>query len=164
MYGGILCAEDRAIDNPYYQLAKVKPSPLSAAFDLDYFMEMAACDQQQKKSLKGLLATEQSIPGLGNGVLQDILFNAKLHPKRKVNTLSIGEKERLFHSIKTTLLEMVSMGGRNSEKDLYGDVCGYQTKLSSKTVKQPCSLCGGVIVKAAYMGGSIYYCETCQKI
>jgi hypothetical protein len=32
----------------------------------------------KKLSLKALLATEQRIPGLGNGVLQDILFKARM--------------------------------------------------------------------------------------
>lgn|GEM_PF-2077218 len=30
---------------------------------------------------KAFLATEQRIPGLGNGVLQDILWTARIHPK-----------------------------------------------------------------------------------
>jgi formamidopyrimidine-DNA glycosylase len=48
-------------------------------------------DAVQKLSLKAALATEQRIPGLGNGSLQDILWQAHLHPKRKTNTLSDEE-------------------------------------------------------------------------
>ncbi|MFA6873005.1 MAG: zinc finger domain-containing protein, partial [Bacteroidaceae bacterium] len=29
---------------------------------------------------------------------------------------------------------------------------------------QPCPRCGNQIRKEAYMGGSIYYCPTCQKL
>jgi len=54
-------------------------------------------DDLQNKSIKFLLATEQRIPGLGNGVLQDILFKAKIHPKRKVADLSEKNKCELFH-------------------------------------------------------------------
>lgn len=56
-----------------------------------------------KSSVKVLLATEQRIPGLGNGVLQDILFNAKINPKREINSLTDIDKSALLQSIKMTL-------------------------------------------------------------
>ncbi|SET60087.1 formamidopyrimidine-DNA glycosylase [Natronincola peptidivorans] len=162
MYGGIWCFKDGEFDNIYYKIAKEKPSPLSEEFDLDYFEKLIADENLQKKSLKFVLATEQRIPGLGNGVLQDILFNAQLHPKRKILTLSEEEREKLYHSIKFTLQDMVVKGGRDIEKDLFGCPGGYATKLSKKTVNEPCSLCGSDIIKEAYLGGSIYYCKGCQ--
>ena len=114
--------------------------------------------------MKAFLATEQRIPGIGNGVLQDILFNAKLHPKRKTNTLSNKDKEELLDSLKSTLTQMVDEGGRDTETDLYGKPGGYKTVLSRNTVNKPCLDCGTIIKKEAYMGGSIYFCPTCQKI
>lgn len=162
MYGGLWCFDDEAFDNQYYEIAKSKPSPLSEQFDLKYFKSMTSDENLQKKSVKAVLATEQRIPGLGNGVLQDILFNAKIHPTRKFISLSDKEKESLYHAIKSTLHEMVIRGGRDTEKDLFGCPGGYVTKLSNKTLKAPCKVCGGNIIKKAYMGGSIYYCESCQ--
>lgn len=41
---------------------------------------------------------------------------------------------------------------------------GYKTKLSKNTVDKPCPVCGNIIKKEAYMGGSIYFCPTCQKL
>ena len=78
-------------------------------------------------SLKAFLATEQRIPGLGNGVLQDILFNAALHPKRKINSLSEGDKDKLFNSVKETLTKMTFEGGRDTERDLFDCSGGYIT-------------------------------------
>jgi len=115
-------------------------------------------------SMKALLATEQRIPGLGNGVLQDILFNGGIHPKRKKSTLSDFEKGELFHSLKVTLNSMTENGGRDTEKDLFGINGKYKTILSKNTVNKPCPNCGGNIVKEAYLGGAIYYCPVCQKI
>ncbi|NLY44513.1 MAG: endonuclease VIII [Tissierella sp.] len=162
MYGGIWCFKDGEFDNIYYKLAKEKPSPLSKEFDFKYYENIISDEKVQKKSLKFVLATEQRIPGLGNGVLQDILFNAKLHPKRKISTLYDEEKRKLYNSIRNTLDEMVTKGGRDTEKDLFGHTGGYATKLSKNTVKAPCKICGNNIIKEAYMGGSIYYCEGCQ--
>ena len=162
MYGGIWCFKDGEFDNIYYKLAKEKPSPLSKEFDFKYYENIISDENVQRKSLKFVLATEQRIPGLGNGVLQDILFNAKLHPKRKISTLCAEEKKKLYNSIRNTLDEMVTKGGRDTEKDLFGHAGGYATKLSKNTVKAPCKICGNNIIKEAYMGGSIYYCAGCQ--
>jgi formamidopyrimidine-DNA glycosylase len=164
MYGGLMCFHSGEMDNKYYKIAKEKPSPLSDQFDKKYFDEMLSYQDMQKLSTKAFLATEQRIPGLGNGVLQDILYIAGIHPKRKINTLRDEDKERLFKSIKETLAEMAFKGGRDTEKDLFGCPGGYMTCLSKNTVDRPCPICGGTIRKESYMGGSIYYCEGCQKI
>jgi formamidopyrimidine-DNA glycosylase len=113
--------------------------------------------------MKAFLATQQRIPGLGNGVLQDILYVACLHPKRKVALLNAEEKERLFRSVKATLSEMADCGGRDTERDLFGKPGGYVTRASKNTAGQPCPVCGSVIRKEAYLGGSIYFCPRCQK-
>jgi len=163
MYGAIyVFPAGTRVTNKYYLLAKEKPSPLSARFDPPYFEKLFDANSDQL-SLKAFLATEQRIPGLGNGVLQDILFNAKMQPKKKVSTMSDREKRDLFASIKSILKDMVGKGGRDTEKDLFGDFGGYKTRLSKNTAGTPCLVCGTVILKEAYLGGSIYYCKKCQK-
>jgi formamidopyrimidine-DNA glycosylase len=163
MYGGMGAFLDGELDNPYYKVAKEKPSPLSPAFDKAYFDGIISVSEVQKLSLKALLATEQRIPSLGNGVLQDILFKAQMHPKKKVNTLGEKDKEALYNSVKATLSEMADQGGRDTELDLFGRPGGYKTILCKNTVNKPCPVCGTIIKKEAYMGGSIYYCEKCQR-
>jgi formamidopyrimidine-DNA glycosylase len=118
----------------------------------------------QKLSAKAFLATEQRIPGLGNGVSQDILWHAKIHPKRKINTLSGEEFKQLFRSVQTILNKMTELGGRDTEKDLYGNNGGYLTKMSKNTSGSTCPDCDGLIIKETYLGGSIYYCRNCQLI
>lgn len=162
MYGGMWCFEEGEFENIYYEIAKEKPSPLSEKFDYDCYKKIISHKEVQNKSAKALLATEQRIPGLGNGVLHDILFNAKINPKRKVSSFSQDEIDKLYESIKSTLHEMTLKGGRDTEKDLFGCSGGYKTILSKKTYKEPCKICGGNIIKKAYLGGSIYYCESCQ--
>lgn len=164
MYGGILCFKEGACKNKYYLTAKEKPSPVSKKFNEKYFHNIVSDTNMQNKSAKFLLATEQRIPGLGNGVLQDILFNAKIHPKTKVFDLSDSKKIGLFLSIKIVLSDMIEKGGRDTEKDLFGVNGGYITKLSKNTVGQPCINCGSLIKKENYMGGSIYYCSRCQEL
>jgi formamidopyrimidine-DNA glycosylase len=163
MYGGLWAFKKGTYENPYYEKARKASSPLSGEFDRAYFAHLVDPPKARKLSAKGFLATEQRIPGLGNGVLQDILFAAKLHPKRKVDTLTAGEQQALFRSVKGTLAEMSKKGGRDTEKDLYGQDGGYRTKLSRNTVGQPCPTCRRKILKENYMGGAIYFCPGCQK-
>ncbi|OQB24218.1 MAG: Formamidopyrimidine-DNA glycosylase [Firmicutes bacterium ADurb.Bin182] len=164
MYGGLWCFKDGEFDNPYYILAKEKPSPVTDRFDRHYFETILTRPENAGLSAKALLAAEQRIPGLGNGVLQDILFEARIHPKKKVNTFSQVEKEALYSSVKSVLLRMVESGGRDTEKDLFGNPGGYRTKLSRNTAGKPCPVCGTLIQKEAYMGGSVYFCGNCQKL
>ncbi len=162
MYGGLGCYKAGENNNPYYLTAGEKPSPVSTGFTRAYFDRLITDEKLQNKSMKAVLATEQRIPGLGNGVLQDILYNAKIHPKRNLNTLDQGERQILHQSIRTTLKEMIKKGGRDTEKDLYGNPGGYRTKASKNTVDTACGICGAMFVKQAYMGGSIYFCPGCQ--
>jgi formamidopyrimidine-DNA glycosylase len=164
MYGGLWCFKQGEFDNPYYKVCKERYMPVSDEFNSTYFFSLISREEVQKLSAKAFLATEQRIPGLGNGVLQDILFDSKIHPKRKINTFSYDEKERLFNSVKSIVSEMVLQGGRDTEKDLFGCQGGYKTKLSKNTLDKPCSICGESIIKENYMGGSIYYCSGCQVI
>ncbi len=164
MYGGIACFEDGVYDNNYYRIAREKPMPTTRAFDKAYFAELLSPPQLQKKSMKSVLATEQRIPGLGNGVLQDILLAAGMHPKRTLRTLTPADKSRLLTSTKNVLVDMVRKGGRDTEKDLFGEYGGYQTRLRRNTVGKPCDACGTPIRKEAYLGGSVYYCGTCQPL
>jgi len=164
MYGGLWAFPDGMNDNFYYNVAKEKPSPLSDAFDAAYFDSLFADDTKHKLSAKAFLATEQRIPGLGNGVLQDILWTAKVHPKRKVSDLSDAEKQALFLAVKNVLLEMSEKGGRDTEKDLFGNPGGYITTMSRKNDGMPCPACGGFIQGMTYMGGKVYVCAGCQPI
>lgn len=165
MYGGIWCFDDEAaLKYPYFKVAKEKPSPLSEEFTQVYFDRLISSDAVQKLSVKALLATDQRIPGLGNGVLQDILWNAKLHTKTKVNTLREKDKETLYNKIKSVLAEMAALGGRDTEKGLRGNKGGYKTVMSKNNIGTTCPKCGGAIKKETYLGGSIYYCEGCQTL
>lgn len=161
MYGGMLAFRADTYDNPYYRIAKEKPSPLSDAFDEAYFEKMLS-SAKPSLSAKALLATEQRIPGLGNGVLQDILFRARIHPKTKLSSMTHAQKDRLFTTVTKTLREMTDKGGRDTEKDLFGQPGGYVCLLSKNTLDKPCPVCGGTLVRQAYLGGNIYFCPECQ--
>ena len=161
MYGGIVL-HDESYDNPYYQKSKAAVTPFVDAFE-PYFRALFLASKPTL-SAKAFLATEQRFPGIGNGVLQDILLNAGIHPKRKIGSFTPEDETRLLESTIGTLREMTELGGRDTEKDLFGNPGGYRTKLSKNTLAFPCPLCGGTISKEAYLGGAVYYCDHCQPL
>lgn len=163
MYGGMWAFRAGEFENGYYETARKKPSPLTDEFTYDYFREIASA-ADGKLSAKALLATEQRLPGLGNGVLQDILFRAGIHPKRKVSTLTEADVQKIYESVVHTLRAMTQAGGRDVEKDFFGSPGGYKTVLSRLTVGLPCPVCGETIVKEAYLGGAVYDCPVCQPL
>ncbi len=165
MYGGIQAFEG-VLDNPYYKGALAKVSPLSDGFDERYFEGLfdATLRSKPSTSAKAFLATEQRIPGLGNGVLQDILFRARINPRRKIATLTGEEKHTLFETLKSTLREMTEKGGRDTERDIFGTPGGYRSLLSKNTWQEPCPVCGATIIKEPYLGGAVYYCPRCQPL
>ena len=166
MYGGLMCYDKDAGDDgisEYYLAARSKPQVMSAAFTKEYFLGLINGESAQNKSAKAFLATGQTIPGLGNGVLQDILYHAHIHPKKKISGLADKEKENLFYQIKETMNDIYRLGGRNTESDLFGKNGKYAACLSKDTAGGSCPRCGETIVKENYLGGSIYYCRGCQK-
>lgn len=167
MYGGLMCYDKDAPGghlSDYYLTAKSKRQVMSDEFDQTYFLGLINSDDAQKKSAKAFLATEQTIPGLGNGVLQDILYHAHIHPKKKIAELTANERENLYDRLKETMNDMYRLGGRSTESDLYGENGRYIPSLSKDTAGMACPHCGETIVKENYLGGSIYYCRGCQPL
>lgn len=163
MYGAMFLIRPDTFDNPYYLAGKRKPMPNTEDFTYKYFRELFE-GLSGSLSMKALLATEQRIPGLGNGVLQDILLAAGFHPKRKIGSLPEAGRRRIFDAVQTTLERMTAAGGRDTEKDFFGQKGRYQTILSKKTVGNPCPYCGNSIQKMNYLGGTVYFCPCCQQL
>jgi len=162
LYGGVF-GYTGIFDHGYDVVARTKPAVFSDEFNMDYFMGLLATVEKPKLSAKAFLATEQRVPGLGNGVVQDVLFNAGINPKRDMATVDKAGLEKLLHSLKKTVVEMTQEGGRDVELDIYGEPGGYKTIMSKNTYRHACPRCGGVIKKESYLGGSVYYCKECQE-
>ncbi len=147
---------------------EIGTQPLSEEFTLERFNQMLdAYPEKTSKGIKGfLVATGYAIPdpihGLGNAIVQDILFNARLSPKRKTPDISSEERSRLFDAIQSTVSEAIKLGGRYDEVDLYGKKGRYIRLMDSKTKGTPCPNCGLNIRKISYLGGACYLCEKCQ--
>lgn len=128
MWGLIFCYPTNEARIPKDYKVKKAPTPLETGFDRAYFDSLLA-GVKNTISAKVFLATQQRIPGFGNGVLHDVLFNAKIHPKTKLENLSDTDFDNMYNSVKQTLNDMVAQGGRDTEKDLFGCSGKYKTIL-----------------------------------
>lgn len=161
-WGEVRLLEQSEVSN-HPHLKKDAVSPLSDAFTFAYFNGLFdALPEKKRVTAKYFIISEPGIWGVGNGCLQDILYRAKVHPKRPMISLSNEEKQMLYQAIKQTLTEIVELGGRDSERDFYNRCGGYQRNLHSKMVGRPCRECGAPIEKIQYLGGAAYFCPSCQ--
>ena len=100
----------------------MKITPIEDEFTYEYFSTLIdALSEEGKKSVKGLLTQDQTIPGLGNAIAQDILFKACLHPKHPIDDLNKEQRQKLYNTIIQTIHEIIEKGGRYDEYDLYNN-------------------------------------------
>jgi len=133
-------------------------------FTYDFFKALIDKTKGSVLSVKQFLATKNRIPGIDNNLLQDILWEARINPKKKMDTINKNEINRIFKAIKTVPSAIIAAGGKDIDKDVYGNIGGFPSRVSRNTVGKPCARCGTKIVKEAYLGGSVFYCPACQKI
>lgn len=137
---------------------------LSPVDDTEFTYENYEMVMKGKKgSLKSLLMNQECFAGIGNVYAQDILFMARLHPDRKVNSLSDTEKKALYDAIRNNLKEMVKLGGLAFEKDLYGNGGRFKDFLVGYKEGKPCPECGTTIEKIKTGSTSTYICPNCQR-
>jgi formamidopyrimidine-DNA glycosylase len=142
----------------------MKTTPAEAGFTFDYFSGLLdELAEGKKRSAKSLLTQEQTIPGLGNAIAQDILFRARLHPRHPIADLSTPQRSTLYEAIMNTVAEITEEGGRYDEYDLHGNPGGYVRLMDKNALNRPCSECGGEVTKFQYLGGACYVCPACQE-
>jgi len=142
---------------------KLGVSPLDREFTLDCFKKLL---RGKKVNIKTFLLDQKNLAGIGNVYIQDILFNAKLHPQRTILSLTDKEIKALFESIKSVVSDSIKLRGLAYEKDFYGNKGGYgmeRFKIAYKPGK-PCPTCHTTIQKIKTGSTSSFVCPNCQPL
>jgi formamidopyrimidine-DNA glycosylase len=162
MWGMLQLMEPEVIpQHPY--IGRKGISPLSDDFTFAFFNgQFEALEAADPRAVKFFMISQPGVFGVGNGCLHDILYRAKIHPRRRAVELRQEERESLYVATRSTLREMTENGGRDSELDLYGCPGRYRRILGSHTAGKPCEECGAPIQKIAFLGGASYFCPRCQ--
>jgi formamidopyrimidine-DNA glycosylase len=143
--------------------AQLGVSPIDKDFTVEHFGNLLA---NKKAGIKSFLIDQKNVGGIGNVYIQDILFKAKLHPNRKISTLSKKEKTNLYNAIGDILNRSIKLVGLAYEKDFYGQKGKLTTNeflVGYKTGK-PCPTCKTRIEKIRTGSTSSYICPKCQPL
>jgi formamidopyrimidine-DNA glycosylase len=119
---------------------------------------------EKKVNIKSsLVGKDAVIVGLSNSAFQDVLFRAKIHPKRKASEFSEDERHALYDAIKMMIKERIRLGGKDQFLDLYGNQGRYTPAMGPNMNGKTCVVCGSSIEKLGLGGGQVYFCPKCQR-
>lgn len=120
----------------------------------------------QRSRLKPFLLDQSRLAGIGNFYIQDILYFARLHPLRKIDSLNEAEIEALWNAIQQGLRPALEQGGAFYELDLYGEKGGFQMESIAIGYREgePCPTCTTAIQKIKTGSTTSYICPECQKL
>jgi formamidopyrimidine-DNA glycosylase len=110
-----------------------------------------------------LVGKDAVVVGLSNSAYQDIIYRARIHPKRKASDLTDSEKRALYNAIKLVVQERIQSGGKNQFIDLYGKQGSYTPAMGPNMKEQACPTCDTKVQKLSLGGGQTYYCPKCQN-
>jgi formamidopyrimidine-DNA glycosylase len=120
----------------------------------------------RRGAIKAFLLDQGRIAGIGNFYIHDILFQARLHPLRPIQSLSGAETDHLAAAIHDRLQLSIEKGGFAYEQDLYGRKGSFgldDLQIGYKENK-PCPACGAAIQKIKTGGTSGFVCPNCQPL
>ena len=145
------------------RFAELGPEPLSGEFHPGYLREKLG---GRRARIKGLLLDQKIVAGIGNIYVDEALFDARIHPTRKANTLTQGEWTRLQAAVEENL--KAGIEHRGTTFSIYRDVLGrrghHQDHLKVFVqAGKPCpGDCGGKVVREKVGGRATFLCPACQ--
>ena len=147
------------------RLAALGPEPLEEEFKRNGADYLQANLSSRRAQIKLLLLDQKIVSGIGNIYVDEILYDARLHPRRKANTLSSEEWGKLHAAIIENLAAGVEHRGTTVR--LYKDVLdrpGEHQNYLRIFEKQgkPCPDCECKVVREKVGGRPTHFCPSCQ--
>ena len=122
--------------------------------------EFAKRARATRRELRNLLMDDEFIAGIGNAYADEILWAAKLHPKRRVATLDAGEMDRLRGALHATLERAAEIVEAQLPPELGTKV---RTHMNVRgRAGEPCPRCGTKIVRTRHGLDEMFVCPKCQ--
>ena len=134
-------------------LKKKKLGPDAYKMEYDDFKKTLV---KRTAIMKSALLNQSIFAGIGNIYSDEILFQSKLNPKRKINTLDENELKELFQNIKKVLQYGIDFKGKLEDysKDLLIPHRGKHGK---------CPKCTSTLERYEISGRHGFFCPKCQK-
>ena len=139
------------------------PDPLAVPRDGDALHEAA---RGARTSIKVWLLDQRRIAGLGNIYASEVLFRARLDPRRRAGALTSEEWRRVAREIPAVLEESIARMGTTfstyrtlwNEPGLYGE-----NLLVYDRAGEPCRECGKPVRRIVQGARATFFCPNCQR-
>lgn len=116
-------------------------------------MELAKLLSESSTPIAVFLMEQSKISGIGNYLRAEILYNARINPFRKCNTLTGGEISALYKAIKFTISDVLKYHASSKYADLREKKGDYQFKVYGKKTDPQ----GKIISQKTIQGRKIYW-------
>ncbi|MEA2098220.1 MAG: bifunctional DNA-formamidopyrimidine glycosylase/DNA-(apurinic or apyrimidinic site) lyase [Patescibacteria group bacterium] len=138
--------------------------PLEKNFSLKTFQDLI---KNKKGNVKAFLLNQKYVAGIGNIYADEILFEAKILPNRKITSLKIEEIKAIYKAIRKILKKAILYRGTtfNDYVDANGKKGNFFRLLKAYgRENKKCQRCKeGIIQKVKIAGRETRYCNKCQK-
>lgn len=145
-------------------LGKLGPEPLEKNFTWEILKENLL--QHKSQPIKVALMDQSVVAGIGNIYASEVLFLARIDPRRKVLSLSDQDFKNLLSGIRKSLQLAIEKGGstRAHFVNIDGER-GYFLDYANVYGKEgyQCNGCSGKVEKIRQAGRGTYWCPSCQK-
>ncbi len=140
------------------ELRGIGPDPTRDDLTVERF---AAAARASARQLKTFLTDQRSISGIGNGLSDEILWEARLSPLQRTDHLDDGEMARLHDATRTVLERQVNLlresaAGALPQKEPVEHYTVHDHK------GNPCPRCKTPIAWVSYADRDTFYCPGCQ--
>lgn len=146
------------VDDPDIVVGKLGPEPLADDFTSEDFK---ALFRGRKGLLKPLLLNQEFMVGVGNIYANEGCFVAKIDPRRRADTLSPEELERLYYAIRQVLEAGITHKGASLDEVYRGGEYQDHFQVHGRA-EEPCYNCGTEVQRVVLGGRSTYFCPHCQ--
>ena len=135
-------------------------SPIDEDFTFERFSRLLSDNNRALKPM--LVGKDAVLVGLNNSAFQDVIYRAKLHPRRKASELSLDEQKALYNSVKLVLRERLRLNGKSQFLDLYQNPGRYISAMGPNMRKKNCPICESPTQELSLGGGKVFVCPKCQ--
>jgi len=141
------------ISNKRKFLNAMRLGPDALALEREEFVGLMG---RRRGQIKAALMDQSLLAGIGNVYSDEILFQARLHPRVQVRDLNRERLRRLHKVLQRVLTVAVSRRADPNKMPL-----SWLTPRRGKKLRCP-SGCGGVLKKISAAGRSAWFCPVCQ--
>lgn len=146
-------------------MQKVGPEPLSDEFTSKEFIQRI--QRRKNTSIKAALLDQSVLAGVGNIYADESLWGAKIHPARRVYTLSKTELVLLYTELRAVMNLAIEKGGSSNHTyiNAEGKKGSYMDFARAfRREGQPCPRCEATIEKLRVAGRGTHICPVCQVL